>query len=39
VVVLAGEAVVAYTSGFNGAAYDIPYELYVAPIPPPASGG
>jgi hypothetical protein len=33
VVVLAGEKVVAYTSGFNGAAYDIVYEVYVAPIP------
>lgn len=33
VVVLEGEQVVAYTSGFNGAAYDIPYEVWVAPIP------
>lgn len=33
VVVLAGEQVVAYTIGFNGAAYDIPRGVYVAPIP------
>ncbi len=25
---------VAYTVGFSGAAYDIPYELWLAPIPP-----
>lgn len=35
VVVLEGEHVVAYTSGFNGAAYDIAYEVWVAPIPEP----
>lgn len=33
-VVLDGGRRVAYTAGFNGAAYDIPYVLYVAPIPP-----
>ena len=33
VVVLTGERVVAYTTGFNGAAYDIPRGVYVAPIP------
>jgi len=34
VVVLTGAQVVAYTLGFNGAGYDIPRDLYVAPIPP-----
>ncbi|MGI9605133.1 MAG: hypothetical protein ACR2P0_03245 [Acidimicrobiales bacterium] len=33
-VVLSGDATVAYTVGFNGAGYDIPYALYLAPIPP-----
>lgn len=33
VVVLNGERAVAYRSGFNGAAYDIVREIYVAPIP------
>jgi hypothetical protein len=33
VVVLAGERAVGYTLGFNGAAYDIPREVYVASIP------
>jgi hypothetical protein len=33
-VVLDEGARVAYTAGFNGAAYDIPQVLYLAPIPP-----
>lgn len=33
VLVLNGERAVAYRSGFNGAAYDIVREIYVAPIP------
>lgn len=33
VVVLSGERAVAYRSGFSGAAYDIPREIYVAPLP------
>ena len=32
--VLAGESAVAYSAGFNGAAYDIEYGLYLAPLPP-----
>lgn len=35
VVVLQGEQVLAYVSGFSGAAYDLPREVYVAPIPSP----
>ena len=31
--VLAGESAVAYSAGFNGAAYDIEHGLYLAPIP------
>lgn len=34
IVVLTGEQTVAYMTGFGGAAYDLPREIYVAPIPP-----
>lgn len=34
VVVLPGQQTVAYITGFSGAAYDLPREIYVAPIPP-----
>jgi len=33
VTMLAGEEAVAYTVGFSGAAYDLTYALYLAPIP------
>ncbi len=33
--VLADEAMVAYSVGFNGAAYDIEHSLYLAPLPAP----
>ena len=36
--VLGGGRTVAYTVGFNGAGYDVPYALYLAPIPARAAG-
>ena len=35
IAVLEGEQIVAYTAGFNGAAYDIRRGVYLAPIPAP----
>lgn len=32
---LPGDRSVAYSIGFNGAAYDIEYSLYLAPLPSP----
>ena len=32
-VILGGARTVAYTVGFNGAGYDVPHALYLAPIP------
>jgi hypothetical protein len=36
--ILGGGRTVAYTVGFSGAGYDVPYALYLAPIPARAAG-